>query len=115
MLAYIRHKSRCGGTEFHVIFQKEIIRLKSKITTIIDIGKCATNCVPVDPCATREGVKIVDIINETDKRRASYYNFYTGNKWGKLDNYDIAINASTLGIDGAADAIIAAAKRTLEE
>ena len=59
--------------------------------------------------------QIVDIINKTDKRRASYYNFYTGNKWGKLDNYDLAINASTLGIDGAAEAIIAAVKRMMEE
>ena len=55
----------------------------------------------------------IDLINKTDKRRSSYYNFYTGNKWGKLDNYDMAINASTLGIDGAADAIVTAAKRML--
>ncbi len=59
--------------------------------------------------------QIIDIINKTDKRRASYYNFYTGNKWGKLDHYDVAINASTLGIDGAAKMIIAAATRMTEE
>ena len=46
---------------------------------------------------------IVDLISKTDKRRASYYNFYTGNKWGKYDNYDIAINSSTLGIEGTAE------------
>ena len=41
----------------------------------------------------------------TDKRREKYYNFYTGNKWGKYDNYDIAINSSTLGIRGTAEMI----------
>lgn len=46
--------------------------------------------------------QIIDVINKTDKRRASYYNFYTGNKWGKYDNYDIAVNSSTLGIEGTA-------------
>ena len=46
--------------------------------------------------------QIIDVINKTDKRRSSYYNFYTGNKWGKYDNYDMAVNSSTLGIDGAA-------------
>lgn len=50
--------------------------------------------------------QIIDVINKTDKRRSSYYNFYTGNKWGKYDNYDMAINSSTLGIDGAARLIV---------
>ncbi len=59
--------------------------------------------------------QIIDIINKTDKRRASYYNFYTGNKWGKYDNYDMAINSSTLGIEGTANIIAASAKKLLEE
>lgn len=59
--------------------------------------------------------QVIDTINKTDKRRSSYYNFYTGNKWGKFDNYDIAINSSTLGIDGAVAVIVASAKKLLEE
>lgn len=58
--------------------------------------------------------QIIDVINKTDRRRASYYNFYTGNKWGKYDNYDIAINSSTLGIEGTAE-MIAACVRDLDE
>ena len=58
--------------------------------------------------------QIIDIINKTDKRRSTYYNFYTGNKWGKYDNYDIAVNSSTLGIEGTAELIIAYAKRMME-
>ena len=54
--------------------------------------------------------QIIDTINKTDKRRSSYYNFYTGNKWGKYDNYDMAINSSTLGIEGTAQIIVAAIK-----
>ena len=59
--------------------------------------------------------QIIDVINRTDKRRSSYYNFYTGNKWGKYDNYDMAINSSTLGIEGTAHIIVASVKRILEE
>ncbi|MBQ9085342.1 MAG: cytidylate kinase-like family protein [Clostridia bacterium] len=59
--------------------------------------------------------QIIDIINKTDKRRASYYNFYTGNKWGKYDNYDMAINSSTLGIDGTVEMICAYARRMLDK
>lgn len=58
--------------------------------------------------------QVIDIINKTDKRRASYYNFYTGNKWGKYDNYDIAVNSSTLGIEGTAELIYRYAKMMLE-
>ncbi len=59
--------------------------------------------------------QVIDVINKTDKRRASYYNFYTGNKWGKYDNYDMAINSSTLGIEGTANIIAASAKKLMEE
>ena len=59
--------------------------------------------------------QIIDAISKTDKRRSSYYNFYTGNKWGKFDNYDIAINSSTLGIDGAVELIAECAKRLSEK
>lgn len=58
---------------------------------------------------------VIDVINKTDKRRMSYYNFYTGGKWGKYDNYDMAINSSTLGIEGAAQLIAASAQRLMNE
>lgn len=57
-----------------------------------------------------KSTQVIDVINKTDKRRASYYNFYTGNKWGKYDNYDLAINSSTFGIDGTANLIAEFAK-----
>jgi cytidylate kinase len=59
--------------------------------------------------------QIIDTINKTDKRRSSYYNFYTGSKWGKYDNYDMAINSSTLGIEGTAQLIYAMAKKLIED
>ena len=52
--------------------------------------------------------QVIDVINKTDKRRSSYYNFYTGNKWGKYDNYDMALNSSALGTEGTARLICAA-------
>jgi cytidylate kinase len=57
----------------------------------------------------------IDVINKIDKRRSTYYNFYTGNKWGKYDNYDMAINSSTHSIEGTAKLICAAAKMLMED
>ena len=28
------------------------------------------------------------LIKKTDKRRANYYNYFTGGKWGKAENYE---------------------------
>lgn len=37
-------------------------------------------------------------IQKKDKQRASYYNYYTEQKWGQTPNYDLTFN-SDLGID----------------
>lgn len=50
--------------------------------------------------------KAKDLIIKTDKKRASYYNYYSNKKWGATDSYDMCLNSSMLGIDGTAEAII---------
>lgn len=44
-------------------------------------------------------------IAKADKKRASYYNFYTGKGWGDPQNYNMNIDSSVLGIDGTAKLI----------
>ena len=41
-----------------------------------------------------------------DKRRANYYNFYSGKKWGVASAYDLCINTSTIGYDNAVALIV---------
>ena len=41
----------------------------------------------------------VKLIADTDKRRMTNYNFYTGQKWGKTSNYTLCLNSSQLGYD----------------
>ena len=38
------------------------------------------------------------IIDREDER-SSYYNYYTGKKWGHSESYDLCINSSVLGIE----------------
>ena len=49
-----------------------------------------------------------DMINKTDKSRSSYYNYYTNKKWGAAASYNLCVDSSKLGIEGAAKAIIQA-------
>ena len=49
--------------------------------------------------------KAKDMIMKTDKKRASYYNYYSNKKWGVSDSYDVSICSSMLVIDGTAEFI----------
>lgn len=109
------------------LLQSEVIREYAKAGSCVIIGRCSDYVLKDEKNILRlfiygdleqrkarvsqrhpelKSTQIIDAINKTDKRRSSYYNFYTGNKWGKLDNYDVAINSSTFGIEGSADVIV---------
>ena len=51
------------------------------------------------------------LIEEKDKKRAEYYNYYTFGNWGVASNYDLCIDSSILGIEGTAEFIIDFAKK----
>ena len=118
------------------ILQSEVIKEYAKEGSCVIIGRCADYVLRDEANILRlfiygdldhrqarvlerhpelKSSQVIDVINKTDKRRSSYYNFYTGNKWGKYDNYDMAINSSTLGIAGTAQIIAASAKKLMED
>ncbi|MBQ7314548.1 MAG: cytidylate kinase-like family protein [Clostridia bacterium] len=118
------------------LLQSDVIREYAAKGSCIIIGRCADYVLRDEPNLFRifihgdidcrkarvaerhpdiKSTQVIDIINKTDKRRASYYNFYTGNKWGKYDNYDLMINSSTLGIDETVTFLAAYAKSMMAE
>jgi len=116
------------------IAQSDVIRELADESPCIIVGRCADyvlrdypNCMKVfiyadeawkiDHICSQSGVsanEARDIIIKTDKRRTSYYNYYTGQKWGKIDNYDLAVNTSKLDVDHAAELIQSYAKIRME-
>lgn len=50
--------------------------------------------------------KAKDMILKTDKKRASYYNYYTNKKWAAAESYELCLDSSKLGVRGTADAIL---------
>ena len=49
--------------------------------------------------------KAKTLIQKTDKRRASYYEYYSSQRWGKPDSYDFCLNSSLLGLGGTVELI----------
>ena len=52
--------------------------------------------------------KAKDQINKEDKARASYYNYYSSKKWGRMESYHLCLDSSRLSVDDAAEVIIRA-------
>lgn len=46
------------------------------------------------------------IVSRADKKRRSYYNYYTNREWGNINNYDIALNLSKISEKDAVDVIL---------
>ena len=59
--------------------------------------------------------KALSKIEKTDKKRASYYRYYTGQNFGEAKNYDVCLNSSLLGIDRCVELIQAAYAQLAEK
>lgn len=49
--------------------------------------------------------KAKELILKTDKKRASYYNYYSNKKWGAAESFDVCLDSSVLGIEGTVETI----------
>ena len=59
--------------------------------------------------------KARDIMIKLDKKRSSYYYYYASKRWGDSRSYDLCINSSAVGIDGAVKIILEFAKLKQEQ
>ncbi len=41
------------------------------------------------------------LVDEVDDKRRRFHKYYTGKEWGKAADYDISLNTSFIGLDGA--------------
>lgn len=46
-------------------------------------------------------------IREIDEKRKDYYQYYTGNTWGKAQNYHLCLDTGLAGVDGCLKAALA--------
>ena len=100
-------------------FQSDAIRKAAQEGSCVFLGRCADyvlrdfdNVVNVFITASMDfRVQLVSKVKELDaeharkliehveSRRAQYYNYYTGKKWGAAESYDFCIDASILGLE----------------
>ena len=49
--------------------------------------------------------KAAETVKKMDKKRAAYYEYYTGNRWGRAENYHLSINSGSIGVDNSVSLI----------
>ena len=106
--------------------QSDIIRELAEKESCIFIGRCADYILRDHPCcvnlfftadledrvarmASEKGIAIEqaeELVERTDRRRADYYNYYSGKTWGAAESYDLCVNTSRLGFEGTAKMLI---------
>lgn len=99
--------------------QSDVIRELAEETSCLFVGRCADYilrenplCVNIFISASKEDrinrvcqkmnispEKAEDLIDKTDRERASYYNYYSYKVWGAASTYHLCIDSSALGID----------------
>ncbi|WP_027399348.1 cytidylate kinase-like family protein [Anaerovorax odorimutans] len=107
------------------IIQSNVIKELAEKDSCVIVGRCADYILKSNPNAihifihSNKEDKINRIINsygipaenaevlmiKTDKKRATYHNYYSSGKWGKAENYNLAIDSNVLGISGTVEII----------
>lgn len=112
----------------HKVFlaQFDAIKKLAERESCVIVGRCADYALEDNPYAVSVFIKAsldervqrikriyelndskaADLIQKTDKRRASYYNYYSSKKWGEAKSYNLCIDSGLVGVDGAIDMIL---------
>lgn len=53
-------------------------------------------------------------IKKKDQQRREYYKMFAEKEWGRMENYDICLNTTSLGYEGCADVIVSMAEHSGE-
>ena len=112
--------SNCLSNDALFKIQSDVIRRLAEEHSCLFVGRCADyilrdnpRCVNVFISAsmadriqrimTRRNIskdEAEELIEKMDKRRSTYYNYYSYNTWGAAATYHLCIDSSVLGIDG---------------
>ncbi len=109
--------------------QSRVIQRLAQHGPCVIVGRCADMVLKDEQCLnlfiyasfkkrvqrlmTRENLPDTELrqmerrVREIDRKRRDYYQYYTGNEWGKPQNYHLCLDSHKAGMDACIDAAIA--------
>lgn len=124
--------NRLNKTDQLFIYEKALIQRMAESESFVIVGRGANDILAGNPNVLRlfiyapESFKIPRVredyriefdsdakkkMEQTDKERREFFEYYTGRVWGGTDHHDLMIDSSLLGIDGTVDLIIQVADK----
>jgi cytidylate kinase len=99
--------------------QSDVIRKLADLSSSLFVGRCADYILKGHPrclsvfisadmkdrirrVAKRQEMtesKAEEFVQKMDKKRADYYEYFSGKVWGAASSYDLCVNSSVLGIE----------------
>lgn len=83
-----------------------VLRDRNDVLTVFLTASCEDRVARLVASLGITEKEALECIEKGDRKRASYYNFYTFKKWGAAASYDLCLNTSLMGVDRAADLIV---------
>jgi len=114
--------------------QSDVIHEIATQESAVIVGRCSDyvlrehpRCVNIFVCAEMEDrIKMVSeyhqmtnekaksLINKIDKKRSSFYHYFSNKDWGVASSYDLCVNSSTLGLEKTTDFVLDFVRRKFE-
>ena len=109
------------------VAQSNVIRRLASYGPCIIVGRCADmiltdslnlfiyakmkdrirRMLELESEAESDGKEMERRIREVDRKRKEYYQYYTGNTWGRAQNYHLRLDSGPVGVEGCLRAVLA--------
>ena len=109
------------------VAQSNVIRRLASYGPCIIVGRCADmiltdslnlfiyakmkdrirRMLELESEAQSDGKEMERRIREVDRKRKEYYQYYTGNTWGRAQNYHLCLDSGPVGVEGCLRAVLA--------
>ena len=109
------------------VAQSNVIRRLASYGPCIIVGRCADmiltdslnlfiyakmkdrirRMLELESEAESDGKEMERRIREVDRKRKEYYQYYTGNTWGRAQNYHLCLDSGPVGVEGCLRAVLA--------
>lgn len=108
------------------VAQSNVIRRLASYGPCIIVGRCADmiltdslnlfiyakmkdrirRMLELESEAESDGKEMERRIREVDRKRKEYYQYYTGNTWGRAQNYHLCLDSGPVGVEGCLRAVL---------
>lgn len=83
-----------------------VLKDRSNVINLFFHSSTEKRCKCISERLNISNEKALQQLTKKDKNRASYYKYYTEQRWGDAKNYNLSVDTSIVGIEGAVNIVL---------